>query len=107
MGKISYELDRPSEWLRRFQEDPARYSELVRDAGLAQAAYRLARARCRVQAVSTAVPTLRELVAAAGQLSRHVGGVPAFLPSLLFLDCEQAGLPVIAPMRSVYAAALP
>jgi hypothetical protein len=99
MFRFSDELDRPSEWLRRLEEDPALYEHLLSDSGgLARAAYRLARARCQAQEVSCRVPTLREVKAAAQSLVRHCGPIADLpLPSVLLLDCEQAGLPVIAP----------
>jgi hypothetical protein len=104
IGIITDEEERPAEWLRRFQEDPRRYARLVQEAGsLACAAYRLARARCRIQVVPTAIPTLREVLAAARQLVRLAGEATPLIPSLLIFDCEQAGLPIIAPLGTAAA----
>jgi hypothetical protein len=100
------ESERPSEWLRCIREaDRSAYRILVSESGgLAFAAYRLARARCRVASVGNAVPTLRELLAAAREIvtatADERGTVKA---SLLLGDCEHAGLPVIAPLGFAYA----
>jgi hypothetical protein len=94
------EFERPSEWLRRIQEDRSAYTLLVSESGgLACAAYRVARARGRVQPVSNGVPTLRELLAAAREIALNTADELGIVKaSLLLGDCEQAGLPVIAPL---------
>jgi hypothetical protein len=94
------ETERPTEWLRSFQEDAALYFDLVTETGsLALAAYRLARARCRVQPVPTFIPTATELMAAALDLSRRVApGAKEPIPSLVLADCESAGYTVICPI---------
>jgi hypothetical protein len=92
------ELERPTEWLRAMVEG-RRYRWLLEDAGsFAIAAYRLARARCRIQPVPNGIPTLTELCAAARVLSESSGET---MPSVsLMLDaCDRAGLLVIAPLR--------
>jgi hypothetical protein len=106
MLRFSDEVHRPSEWLRRLEEDPSLYERLLSEAGgVAPAAYRLARARCQAQAISCNVPTLREVKAAALAIVRHCGSsVRLPVPSVLLLDCEQAGLPVIAPLPAEHSA---
>ncbi len=98
--KNTEELERPTEWLRSLQEGRRQYRWLLEDAGsLALAAYRLARARCRIQPVPSAIPTLQEVGAAARFIRRHTApanGVPC--DSLLLAECEAAGLAVIAPV---------
>lgn len=94
------EIERPTEWIRSLQEGRRPYRWLLEDAGsLALAAYRLARARCRIQPVPTTIPTLGELCAAARFIRRQTGtggGVPC--SSLLLAECEAAGLAVISPV---------
>lgn len=95
------ETERPTEWLRRLAENRALYQKLIESAGgLALAAYRLARARCRVQAVPTTVPTVAELRVAAHEITRYVGMRTTLHVGQLIADCEQAGLPVIVPMNA-------
>lgn len=105
MSRSTEEACRPGEWLLGFEHDAGRYAALLRDAGsVAAAAWRLARARCRVAPVPSAVPTVWELWAAAGRL---VSRAPdAELPSrdTLADECEALELPVIGPMRARYAA---
>ncbi len=92
------ELERPAEWLRRFAEDGSTYRVLLEEAGsLAVAAYRLARARCRVQPVAASVPTLRELMSAADDVADHAGLERARHVGVLVADCALAGLPLILP----------
>lgn len=93
------EIERPTEWLRSLQEGRRQYRWLLEDAGsLALAAYRLSRARCRVQPVPSMIPTLGELCAAARFIRRETGTkAPVPCASLLLADCEAAGLEVIAP----------
>ena len=94
MTMSTEETERPGEWLLRFQEDAARYIELVGDGGLHAAAYRMARARCRSAPLSSLVPTLHELWAAAFDIARHVGLTPPKRHDL-YDDCRRAGLLVI------------
>jgi hypothetical protein len=91
------ELERPYEWIRRIVEG-GEYRSLVEDAGdIAFAAYRLARALCRIRPVPTSVPTLRELVAAAVEIGNACGmRVPS--GTSLAEACEGAGLLVIEPL---------
>ena len=100
------ETRRPSEWLLRFQEDGRRYNALLRDSGgLAVAAYRLARARCRVQPVPSTIPTRTELWAAARCIIQHTG-IAESPPTKRRLagDCEKSGLVVIGPPGATRAA---
>jgi len=92
------ELERPTEWLRAVTEGQ-KYCWLLDDAGsLAVAAYRLARARCRIQPVPSAIPTLTELGSAAKLIAESCGE-PIPVTALLIDACERAGLLVIAPVR--------
>lgn len=98
MSRNTEETERPTEWLRSLQEGRRAYRWLVEDAGsLAVAAYRLARARCRVQPVPTLIPTVTELCAAARRIHEATGGA-LLCTSLLLDECEAAGLQVIAPL---------
>jgi hypothetical protein len=106
MKRSTEESDRPAEWLRRFDEDAGRYVALMRESGgLALAAYRLARAHCRVQPVPSGVPTHTELWAAARRITLRVP-VPAATAckTRLAAECESRGLPVIGPLVSRRAA---
>lgn len=95
------ELERPTEWLRRLAENRALYRQLLDGAGgLAIAAYRLARARCRIQPVPNAIPTASELRVAADEISRYVGMRFTLSARQLVADCEHAGLPVIVPINA-------
>lgn len=100
MPSTRLEQDRPSEWLRQLSEELDGYRCLVAETGgLARAAYRLARAQCRVQGGLGQTPTLRELQAAALMLGQHLGILDTLpITSLLASDCEAQGLPVIKPM---------
>lgn len=92
------ETERPGEWLRRFAEDASVYRLLLDDSGcLAVAAYRLARARIRVQPVSAHVPTLAELKSAADEISERLGMDGSHHLGVLVADCVLAGLPLILP----------
>ena len=98
------EYDRPTEWLSRLREDRALYRRLVADAGsFARAAYRVARARCRVQPVSVGIPTLAEFCVAAEEIALATGVVIRATPTDLARECEDAGMDVILPL-SVHAA---
>ena len=95
------ETERPTEWLRRLAENRGLYRQLLDSAGsLALAAYRLARARCRVQAVPNAVPTAAELRVAAHEITRYVGLPVSLHVGQLIADCDQAGLIVIVPINA-------
>lgn len=97
----SEEVERPTEWLRHLAENRVMYEKLLHSAGsLALAAYRLAVARCRVQSVSAAVPTLAELRVAADEISRYVGLRSRCPTAQLVADCEHAGMPVIVPLNA-------
>jgi hypothetical protein len=100
MPSTRLENERPSEWLRGLTEEPDAYHCLVAETGgFAGAAYRLARARCRVQGGLGQTPTLRELQAAALTLGEQLGILDTLpITSLLANDCEDQGLPVIRPM---------
>lgn len=95
------ETERPTELLRKLEERRITYTELVQDSGgLAVAAYRIARARCRAGALTTMVPTLRELAAAATEVINNAT-ITGFTPdaAILATECEQVGLQVITPLR--------
>jgi hypothetical protein len=96
------ERDRPCEWLRALTEGRRSYAWLVEDSnGLATAAYRLARARCRTRPAGIPIPTANELHTAARQIETAVEGrgkLPAL--GLLLDECELRGLPVIRPLRA-------
>jgi hypothetical protein len=96
------EQERPAEWLRWLAESPDGYQQLASQAGgLARAAYRLARARCRVHGGVGAAPTLRELQAAAVLLATQLGVVESLpVTALLVSDCEDQGLLVIRPLTN-------
>ncbi len=99
------ERERPSEWLRRLREERHLYRRLLADAGsLALAAHRLAQARCRVQPVPAAIPTLAELRVAAEEIVRHVGTTLTPVTEHLVEDCADAGLVVILPLGNAHAA---
>jgi len=94
------ETERPTELLRKLEEHRVTYSQLVVESGgLAVAAYRVARARCRTGSLTSTVPTLRELAAAATEILNHVT-LTGFVPdaSMLASECEQHGLVVITPL---------
>lgn len=97
MFKGTDELERPSEWLRRLRESAAGYGELLRDSGEpVVAAYRIAVARCRAASSSTAVPTLREVHAAACELF-GAAEVETPVPSRAVIadECDYAGLTIL------------
>jgi hypothetical protein len=100
MRTTTEETERPTEWLRRLQEEGTRYSDLVTEAGgLAVAAYRLARARCRVQPVPTLIPTVSELMTAAREIWRRISPNSSEpMLALVLADCELAGFTVIRPI---------
>ncbi len=95
------ETERPTEWLRLLAENRGLYRELLQEAGsVAVAAYRLARARCRVQPVPSPIPTAAELRVAAIEISYHAGLKDRLDERQMVDECEQAGLPVISPLRA-------
>ena len=93
------EVDRPCEWMRGFEEGQRSYVELIDEsAGMAAAAYRVARALGRMQAVPTNIPTAAELWSAAGRIVDALRGETALPSRALLIDaCEFAGLPLITP----------
>lgn len=96
------ELTRPAEWLRYLQETAGAYETVLAESrGFARAAYRIARAHCRVQPIPSNLPTVRELGAAAILLARHVVPGRADIDALtLARECEALGLRVILPLTS-------
>jgi hypothetical protein len=99
------ETQRPSEWLRRLEEDHARYPVLLDESGgfIGIAAYRIARARCRTRAAATIVPTMHELRAAAEDIARRCR-VLCPMASHLVEECRRSGLLVITPISTDRAA---
>lgn len=93
------ERERPSEWLHVLAEHPDAYEILIaHSGGLALAAYRVARARCRLQGHGD-TPTLRELQLAALTIAQRLGTLESLpITTLLANDCEQQGLLVIRPL---------
>ena len=93
------EVDRPCEWMRAFEEGDRSYADLIdQSAGMAAAAYRVARALGRMQAVPTNIPTAAELYAAAERIAVALRGETALPSRALLVDaCEFAGLPLITP----------
>ena len=99
MSANRVEHERPTEWLRQLEEEPARYHVLLNESGsLALAAYRLARARCRAAPVPTGIPTERELYAAAVDVSRRSQTPHPPVAALLSRECEHERLAVIQPI---------
>lgn len=98
------EAERPTEWLRRLEEDGESWRRLLTDAGsFARAAWRLAHARCRAHSLSSRVPTEREVRAAATDLATRTSErSPA--PVALLEECRLASLPVLAPLAPRRAA---
>jgi hypothetical protein len=87
---------RSLEWLEGLDQRRDGYAHLLDESGgLARAAWRLARARCRVWSTPTEVPTRGELRAAARRIARRVGidTVPA--AAYLANECEADGLLVL------------
>jgi hypothetical protein len=97
MTWFNEDKDRPVEWLLKLDSEPEGYRRLIQEAGsLAEAAYRLARARCRVSARSTEVPSRSELGAAALRIVTRTGDArPAPTGLALARECESRGLLVI------------
>ena len=87
----------PIQWLMDLEAHHDGYRTLLDETGsLAVAAHRLAKAWCLVRPVSTRVPTRVEVEAAARRIVDRTG-LNGFLPnaSMLALDCEAEGLPVL------------
>lgn len=103
---ITDERERPTEWLRKLDEDRAHYAELLHESdSFAIAAYRVARARLRVQPTGAArIPTAAELRVAAAEICRRTGLTVTYPAAQLAADCEAAGYPVIAPLSRERAA---
>ena len=92
------ENHRTSEWLRHLVENAGGYRVLIEHSGcLTRAAYRLARARCRVHSLPSNLPTVRELGAAAAELCELLDRERPS-SSALASDCERLGLGVILPL---------
>jgi hypothetical protein len=99
ISKDREEFERPTEWLRRLQEDPASYGALLEESGgIARAAYRLARARCRAAAVPMPVPTERELHAAALEVAARSETPRPPPAAFIARECECERLAVITPL---------
>jgi hypothetical protein len=82
------ELERPAEWLRRFDEQDESYAGLSRESGnLSLAAHRIARARRRVFGTGDGMPTLREVLAAARMIADRVPNHPE-IPSPSVVSAE-------------------
>jgi hypothetical protein len=87
------EDERPSEWIRWLTENGSAYGQLVAESGIARAAYRVARARCRTATVAMPTPTLREVRAAAHEIFSRVGTTSALPSSAAFAaECRAANL---------------
>ena len=95
------EHERPIEWLSDVVHG-REYRWLLEDAGsLAAAAYRLARARCRIQPVPTQLPTATEVCAAARIIVEATGATIVLPCAETLLDaCEDGGMDVIVPVPS-------
>jgi len=93
MAKAKQELVQPEEWLIRLATEEGGYARLVEESGgMARAAYRLASARCKVEAGGTP-PTLEDLQAAARLLASRIGrGGTLPITSLLVSDSDIAAL---------------
>ncbi len=93
-SRITEEAQRPAEWLRRFDERRESYLELLEDSGsLAVAAFRLARARCRIQPVGCSVPSKTELWSAAHRIAAQMSTTEQTpSSSRLMAECEAQGL---------------
>jgi hypothetical protein len=98
MVRITAEQERPAEWLDALK-DGGGYRALVDEAGsLGVAAHRLARALCRVCPTPMALPTLRELVAAARVLGEECS-LPVPSAQALLQACDLEDLVVIEPLE--------
>jgi hypothetical protein len=90
--KAREELTNPQEWLHHLAAERDGFARLIRESGgSARAAYRVARARCAVESVLGASPTLEDLQAAARLLAAHVGRGGALpITSLLPSSSDEA-----------------
>jgi len=97
MGIVGRSEELPQEWLLSLEHDRGLYRALLDECqSLAVAAHAVARARCRVRDVSTAIPSVSEVGAAAREIAKRSGAnlaVPR--PMHLADECEASGLPVI------------
>lgn len=92
MIKAREELQNPQSWLSRLAQESDGYARLIGESGgLARAAYRLARARCKVASLPSESPTLEDLQAAARLLAARIGRGGALpITSLLASDADSA-----------------
>ena len=98
MVRNTAEQERPAEWLDALRDGDG-YLALVEDAGsLGVAAHRLARALCRVRPTPMAIPTLKELQAAARLIGEECS-LPVPSAGALLQACDLAGLVVIEPVE--------
>jgi len=106
MARAQEELKNPEVWLRRLADDRDGYQRLISESGgRARAAYRLARARCRIEWGASASPTLEDLQEAARLLAARVGHGGALpITSVLARDSDPAGLNAVhATLQSALA----
>lgn len=86
----------PLEWLNEVIQERDGMRRLLAEAGsLVEAAHRLATAKCMTWEHSTAVPTRREVRAAAVQIATRVPGTAVPETASLVADCEALGLAVM------------
>ncbi len=97
MGIVERSEDRPQEWLLSLEQNRELYRELLEECqGLAAAAHAVATARCRSRDISTAIPNVSEVGAAAREIAKRTSmDQPLPRPIHLADECEAAGLPVI------------
>jgi hypothetical protein len=97
MGIVERSEEMPQEWLLSLEQDRGLYRRLLDECqSLALAAHAVARARCRIRDISTAIPSVSEVGAAAREVARRAGvNDPLPRPMHLADECEAAGLPVI------------
>ncbi|MGF1465301.1 MAG: hypothetical protein ACFCGT_04135 [Sandaracinaceae bacterium] len=86
----------PIEWLIEITQHRDGFRRLLDESGgLAEAAYRLARAKCITQERSTEVPTRGEVRAAARLIADKTGRDDVPRASVLFADLRAQGLLVL------------
>jgi hypothetical protein len=109
MARAQEELKNPEAWLRRLAEDRDGFQRLISESGgRARAAYRLARARCRVEWGASASPTLEDLQEAARLLAARVGHGGALpITSVLARDSDSSGLYAVHATLQSALGALP
>ena len=86
----------PTEWLLSLTQHRDGHRALLSSTGsLAEAAWKLAQARCRAAEVASEVPSTIEVRGAAREIARRceLGDIPS--ASVLARDCAMAGLLVI------------